>query len=53
MGSKTMVKGMTIDLFLNTSLKSPVNLTLAERQVWVTESQIRHRLSVILYHKVT
>jgi sugar lactone lactonase YvrE len=25
-------------------LKSPVNLTLAGREVWVTESQIRHRL---------
>ncbi|ACK67914.1 SMP-30/Gluconolaconase/LRE domain protein [Rippkaea orientalis PCC 8801] len=29
---------------LATDLKSPVNLTLAGRQVWVTESQIRHRL---------
>ncbi|NJK39350.1 MAG: gluconolaconase [Oscillatoriales cyanobacterium RM1_1_9] len=29
---------------LATDLKSPVNLTLAEREVWVTESQIRHRL---------
>ncbi|MGL5942103.1 MAG: gluconolaconase [Waterburya sp.] len=26
------------------NLKSPVNLTLAGREVWVTESQIRHRL---------
>jgi sugar lactone lactonase YvrE len=29
---------------LATDLKSPVNLTLAGREVWVTESQIRHRL---------
>jgi sugar lactone lactonase YvrE len=29
---------------LATDLKSPVNLTLAGRDVWVTESQIRHRL---------
>ena len=25
-------------------LKSPVNLTLVEQEIWVTESQIRHRL---------
>lgn len=30
---------------LATDLKSPVNLTLAGREVWVTESQIRHRLT--------
>lgn len=30
---------------LATELKSPVNLTLAGREVWVTESQIRHRLT--------
>jgi sugar lactone lactonase YvrE len=29
---------------LATDLKSPVNLTLVGRKVWVTESQIRHRL---------
>jgi sugar lactone lactonase YvrE len=29
---------------LATNLKSPVNLTLIGREVWVTESQIRHRL---------
>ena len=29
---------------LATNLKSPVNLTLAGREIWVTESQIRHRL---------
>lgn len=29
---------------LATNLKSPVNLTLTGREVWVTESQIRHRL---------
>ncbi|WP_219892171.1 hypothetical protein [Chamaesiphon polymorphus] len=28
-----------------TGLKSPVNLTLAGRELWVTESQIRHRLT--------
>lgn len=30
---------------LATELKSPVNLTLTGRTVWVTESQIRHRLT--------
>ncbi len=30
---------------LASGIKSPVNLTLAEREVWVTESQIRHRLT--------
>jgi sugar lactone lactonase YvrE len=29
---------------LASSLKSPVNLTLAGQEIWVTESQIRHRL---------
>lgn len=29
---------------LATDLKSPVNLTLAGQEVWVTESQLRHRL---------
>jgi hypothetical protein len=29
---------------LASDLQSPVNLTLAGREVWVTESQIRHRL---------
>jgi hypothetical protein len=29
---------------LASDLKSPVNLTLAGREIWVTESQIRHRL---------
>ncbi len=33
----------TIDT-LATDLKSPVNLTVAGQEVWVTESQIRHRL---------
>ncbi|WP_373540001.1 gluconolaconase [Chamaesiphon sp.] len=31
---------------LATELKSPVNLTLTGREVWVTESQIRHRLTL-------
>jgi sugar lactone lactonase YvrE len=30
---------------LASGIKSPVNLTLAEREIWVTESQIRHRLT--------
>jgi sugar lactone lactonase YvrE len=30
---------------LATELKSPVNLTLTGREIWVTESQIRHRLT--------
>jgi sugar lactone lactonase YvrE len=30
---------------LASGIKSPVNLTLAGREIWVTESQIRHRLT--------
>lgn len=30
---------------LAAGLKSPVNLTLAKQEIWVTESQIRHRLT--------
>lgn len=30
---------------LASSLKSPVNLTLTGQEIWVTESQIRHRLT--------
>ena len=29
---------------LASDLKSPVNLTLVGQEIWVTESQIRHRL---------
>lgn len=31
---------------LASGLKSPVNLTLAGQEIWVTESQIRHRLTL-------